>query len=616
MAARTTRRASTPKAAFVADAPAPTTRPGAEIHWGFPVCLDPAIPQPERDELIAWCGRFTAVHDQRTAGLFIAGPDTTAEVRRDVWARGGNLLELAQLRAQTPPDDHAARSERLARALAEPCARRWYEAAMLLATWDPAGRADAIAAAERLLAAWPAELRTRTYAFSLHPALQPLVRVHEGDASAVAAGRTVLRTRDLAGLRTPHATITCLELGEPTAIAGLIAGCAALPRLERLVLRHPGRDGTLDLAALLAAPALRGLTALSLEGFTLQPWDVEALAECPQPLAQLRLVGARLPPESGPALAALVARKPLRTLDLRDNELGTPGACALFGDPDRWRSLQLLDLSHNSVGDAGVAALARADLSALRWLDLSLELTTSKRIQALTAAGARSLAEAPALTALETLHLQFQPIAGAGVAALLRSPGLRSLRALDAAYARVKLVDLAAADPTDPPPLHHLRLDRPERSRKKYHLEDATFLRGVRSLHLGQLDGSEYAAVLTCPHLAALERLALGHPDSGVKPAIAALTTLAPPPALRWLDLGGWPVDADLATNLARSPLGRQLWGLRLTSPATTADAWDVLQRAGLPLLGSAQIDCTIPAARPLDGTTFREEFITTPVRA
>src|ERR1043165_3233715 len=67
----------------------------------------------------------------------------------------------------------------------------------------------------------------------------------------------------------------------------------------------------------------------------------------------------------GPRLARLLDLTQLTSLDLRDNQLGADGACALAG----LTQLTSLDLSGNQLGDDGACALA--GLTQLTSLDLS-----------------------------------------------------------------------------------------------------------------------------------------------------------------------------------------------------------------------------------------------------
>jgi hypothetical protein len=423
-------------------------RPTSAVHWGYPYCFDVGLPAGEREELLAFFGRFTEVADRPSAGYFVVGPDTDPEARRAAWDGGGEVLELEQLRAQLPPDDVAARSERLARVLARPTDRGWSELVMLLLTWDEATLPAAIDEAERLLADWPDELRARVDRWVGRPELQRLVRaqwlVEGAEWPAIIDGVTTVKTQMLAEVAANQgrfAGITSLEISGKSGIPGVVAGCTGLPTLERLILQqptYPDGDGVGELARLLRAPHLQRLRGLSLYGYTLTEEDLEALADCPQPLENLRIQCAHLRPADARALATLASRRRLRTLDLKYNDLGPEGAGVLFENSDDWQALRVLDFSANEIGDEGAAAIARAAPAELRWLNLA----SNDPANQLTAAGARALADAP-LGRLATLNVFGHPIGAEGLVALLYSRRLRGLRALNAAFPGASLAEIA-----------------------------------------------------------------------------------------------------------------------------------------------------------------------------
>jgi hypothetical protein len=589
-------------------------RPSNPVHWGYPFCLDAAIPEPERGELAAWFGRFVELSDEPRSGFFVVAPDTDPERRRAAWDAGGVVIEVEALRAQMPSDDPDERRERMERVLARPSGEGWSELAMLLTTWDDAGFREALAAAERTLVDWPDELRTKIDAWNDRPELLRLVRVHWGeiDERGPPAGITTLRTQDIDALvahQDRFAQITYLEISGRSGLPDVALGLTALTNLERLVLHQPTyNEGTadIDLPALLAAPHLRGLKGLHLYGYTPSIADLEALAACEQPLELLKIQYGRMPPEAGRPLAALAARRRLRSLDLKYNDLGPEGAELLFASPDDWSALRVLDISANEIGDAGVEALARAGLGELRWLCISSNDPKNQ----LTAAAAEALATAPSLGNLETLFLHGHPIGAEGVTALLHSPYLRGLRRLNVGFPSASLEQIVARRPTvDPVDVVELNLGHLDASKtKKLDLSAATFLRTVRSLSLDSLDGAEYGPVLACPHLESLEVLILGGGYSNPKKAFAALTSATPPPNLRYLGLSGWKLTPEQAAALTASPLGQQLWGVDLMASYTTPDAWHALYHGGLPLAGSPLFDPHAPSEYATS-TTFREEI-------
>ena len=594
--------------------PPVAVRPANPLHWGYTFCLDEALPADERAALRAFLERFTQVNDGSSAGFYVVAAGTEPEARRAAWDASGALVEVEQLRAQMPTDDVAARSERLARALARPTSEGWCEAAMLLSTWDAATLPAALAMAERLLASWPDELRQDVEAWKDRPELGALVRVFWGpiEGDGPAKGITVVRTQDPHGLEKQQerlSAIRVLELSGKSKLPEVVARCEAMTSLERLVLQQPTySEGTakIDLGRLLAAPHLQRLGGLSLYGYSLTAADIEALADCPQPLQHLRLQYAKMKPAMAKGLARIASRKPLRSLDLKYNDLGPKGASALFAAPDDWRALRVLDISANEIGDEGVEALARASLDELRWLNIASNDPKNQ----LGPAAARALAEAPALAKLETLILHGHPLGAEGVAALLHSPCLRGLRRLNVAFCDASLAAIVEClGSGEPVALTELNLGNMQSSEsKKLDLEGATFLRGVRSLSLDSLDGAEYAAALSCPHLDALEVLVLGGGYSNPRKGFEALCSAKPPPRLRYLSLSGWKLTAEQARRFAASPLGQQLWGVELMSSYTVPDAWYELYRAGLPTVGSPFFDAYAPNEH-VTTTTFREEI-------
>ncbi|MEZ4430566.1 MAG: hypothetical protein R3A51_23065 [Nannocystaceae bacterium] len=580
-------------------------RPHSPIPWSYGFRLDAAISAKERKQLGEWIKRFTELTQDRL-GVFVACDGTDPERRRASWDAGGEVIELAQLRAQMPTDED--RERRLERALADAASDRWPEAVMLLSTWPEDTRARAIETAEAALALWPDARRTSVQAWAKRPELQRLTRTAFGAVAGMldAAHATVLATQDVAGLRAHHdalARLTCLEVSGSSGLDRMLLECTGLTGLRQLALQQPTYsegNGTLDLAALLAAPHLERLEALSLYGYTLTDADIRALVECRQPLTRVRLQCAALQPEAGAMLGQLAARKRLQSLDLKYNDLGPKGAEALFKGGD-WSSLRALDFSANEIGDRGVAALTSAAPSQLRWLNLSSNDTSEQ----LTAASAEALASCEALGELRTLILNGHPV-GVGVAALVESPALRSLRALDVAFPSASLRDiLAACSGVNGPPLEELQLGNTE-SDKPADWSRAAFLQRVRCLSLDSLDGKLYAGALTCPHLEALESLTLGGCYSNNSAGFKALTTSAPPPNLHYLGLEGWKLSAKQATALARSPIGQQLWGVGLMSSYTSVEAWRCLYDAGLPTAGTAAFE-RYPASEFDAMSTFRE---------
>lgn len=588
-------------------------RPSYAVHWGYAYCFDAALEKEERATLEGFFARFTTVREQPGHGFFVVAAETDVETRRAAWAADAIVIEVEQLRAQLPSADEAARRERLERALARPSSEGWAEVVMLLSTWDAATLGGALHEAERRLTSWPDELRTTVAPWGDRPELLRLVRVHWGPLDAAPAAEiTVVRTQDAKELVRHQAALSGLRVLDVSGAVGLpdvVARCTALGGLERLVLQQPTYSkGTaaIHLGKLLAAPHLQRLGGLSLYGYKLAARDLAALAECAQPLEHLRIQYASMKPPAARALARLASRRSLRSLDLKYNDLGPEGASELFAAPEDWRALRVLDVSANEIGDEGARALAQASLVELRWLNLSSNAPEHQ----LGPAAARALAESAALGRLETLILHGHPIGAEGLAALLYSPCLRELRRLNAGFADTSLAALMKElGPGEPVPLTELHLGNLESSSPwRLDLRPAEFLRTVRLLSLDALDGEEYAEVLACPHLGALEVLVLGGGYANPDAAFKALCSAGPPPRLRYLGLNGWRFTAEQAREFAASPLGRQLWGLDLMTSYTVPDAWYEFYCAGLPLLGSPFYDAYAPSEHTTT-TTFREEI-------
>lgn len=561
--------------------------PAPQPHWGYSFELDASLPSEERAALEAFFTRFTRLGDR--SSILVVGPDTPVEVRRAAFDGNRHVLEVEQLRAHLPSDDVASRTERLRAALEVPSSERWYEAAMLLSTWDERSLPDALAVAEACLASWPDTLRGDIPAWSDRPALQALVRTFGGAVAALrerptSRAITALYTQDPAGLAADEdlSHLSTLNLSGSSGLGDVMTSCASLGRLTQLELMQPTyTEGTkpLDLKALLKTPSLRELKALSLYGYTLSKTSLDALAGCEQPLERLRIEYGKMKPAAATQLAKLASRKALKGLQLKYNDLGPEGAAVLFAGVDDWSALRVLDISANEIGDEGVVALTRAALTELRWLSLSSNAPT----QRLTERAARALAEAGSLAKLDGLFLMGHPIGSAGVAALLTSPALRGLRRLNVSYASASLADvmkkLGDAETVAPTELALGGND----SAKPAKWERATFLREVKNLSVDSLDGRNYAGLLACPHLRSLEVLTLGGCYAHADEAFDALVGAAPLPSLRYLDLTGWKPTQEQARAMARSPLFQSLWGVELMASYVTPEAWRELYDAGVP---------------------------------
>jgi uncharacterized protein (TIGR02996 family) len=178
-----------------------------------------------------------------------------------------------------------------------------------------------------------------------------------------------------------------LQLEGAGALAGALAGCPYLARLETLhfVDYYSDPIDAAGMRALAGSPHLGRLTALRLYSNNLGDEGVRALAGAPW------LAG-------------------LRVLDLGNNGLSAEGVAALAGTPHPFRP-EFLALGRNAVGDAGLGALA-----------VSPVLTRVKRLflsnNAIGHRGASALARSPHLGRLQYLDLDNNPLGDAGALAL------------------------------------------------------------------------------------------------------------------------------------------------------------------------------------------------------
>ena len=144
----------------------------------------------------------------------------------------------------------------------------------------------------------------------------------------------------------------------------------ALPDLRTLWLAHTYMDDK-AMTRLVRSPLLRRLTSLSIGEDHAGPTArvLCRLAEAADQLSELEL-DLRAIKSDGAAEIVRMLRAPLRRLRLRIGDSGLAMANALLNNP-ALRDLRKLDLSGQPLGHGAVAALARAGLDSLEWLDLS-----------------------------------------------------------------------------------------------------------------------------------------------------------------------------------------------------------------------------------------------------
>ena len=200
----------------------------------------------------------------------------------------------------------------------------------------------------------------------------------------------------------------------------LLAGTETWAWVEEVYL-HGGVDA--DVARLRRCALLEQVGGLGFRRFELGPAGARSLAAWPL-LERLHRLDLRQTPLGDPGLAALAASRllgNLRFLDLSGCRLEADGLASLAGAS--LPRLQLLMLGGNSLGDAGLVALARArPLPRLRHLHL--------RGNQIGDAGGVRLAGWPGLAEVRELGLEDNHLGSATAIALARSPYLECIESL------------------------------------------------------------------------------------------------------------------------------------------------------------------------------------------
>ncbi len=203
--------------------------------------------------------------------------------------------------------------------------------------------------------------------------------------------------------------------------AGLLARSAALGRVQRLNLSSNGLGPAA--CAALGAGELAALRSLHVRANHIGDEGLRALARGGA-LAKLRALSAshnRITSLGALELADAFPAE-MEVLSLSWNRIGDAGVMALAGTAGAAR-LAALDLGYCELGDAAAAALAAArGLARLSTLNLG--------VNRIGDAGLAALAASPHLGRLEALNLGHNPVGDAGVLALFASPLLAGLTAL------------------------------------------------------------------------------------------------------------------------------------------------------------------------------------------
>jgi uncharacterized protein (TIGR02996 family) len=411
------------------------------------------------------------------------------------------------------------------------------------------------------------------------------------------------------------------------AVARFLARTCTLPALERLCLDHTpiGDDG---LATLADGPALRGLTALTVEGCGITGTGFTSLNSSPWPrLRHLKLFGNRLGSAGAEVLAGSPQLATLWSLKLNGTDFTDRAACVLGRSPYPTQ-LRDLDLSMDPVGDEGFIALARSPaLGELR----RLKLRYSKGRQGVPERphigphGGAALAQAAFASRLRVLDLSQQKVSDAGLVGLAASGGYTHLEELQLSENEIGDTGvLALVGATQLQRLTTLRLsgnhigpagaralagwssltrlkwasldrnplgpDGVEVMLRRASLEQQTkSLADVIHLILTEMDvGDEGVVRLTAwdglASCASLELL-----NNGITAHGARLLAASPGTAqLRQLEIGGNPIGDEGAAALAASPHFQGLEDLGLGSCGLT-DA-GVMALVGSPYLKNLQV--------------------------
>jgi len=234
--------------------------------------------------------------------------------------------------------------------------------------------------------------------------------------------------------------LALLESGTLSALRELdVSGCnlddqavrkmAATPGLARISALGigynclAGDEGLAALAALWASPHVRGLARIDLREMEgLEPGWLASLAEAAPNLAALEALwiedtdvdAAQLEPLSASSLrlSSLVAER---------NPIGDEGCRLIAGSPV-FAGLELLNLAGAEIGSDGIAALAGANLAALRVLRLSGNPVDK--------AAAKALLASETLPRLEELDLSDTGLSKADKQSLRDSRGAKRLKTL------------------------------------------------------------------------------------------------------------------------------------------------------------------------------------------
>jgi uncharacterized protein (TIGR02996 family) len=174
-------------------------------------------------------------------------------------------------------------------------------------------------------------------------------RIHAIAPQFVAGSRQIL-----AAAPAPEVTLIAVRKHVDAVASAPTGQCAKLDiRRQHLSAEHVAR--------IVGSPTIRGLRGLGLFGQPLGPSGIDVLATTPHltSLDELELGNTVLLDEGVSRLVLSDKLRTLSVLGLAQNRITWKGAEMIARAS--WPALMQLDLSHNPIGDAGIAAIAASD---------------------------------------------------------------------------------------------------------------------------------------------------------------------------------------------------------------------------------------------------------------
>lgn len=199
----------------------------------------------------------------------------------------------------------------------------------------------------------------------------------------------------------------------------LVAG-RGLPKLHDLTLNYTQCDRTC-LALLAAWPKFAQLTRFRIGGVRMTDDDLRSLVLSLKSVRELDLYAADLDFHAGELLVQLPTRRTLEVLALDSNELGDEGMVHLARQP--WNGLRELTFSHSHIGYRGAMALAESGhFPSLVQLSMVANRLGSDGMQAFAHHGR--------LPSLGSLDVSLNDLGNDGLESVLRTDRFPALRTL------------------------------------------------------------------------------------------------------------------------------------------------------------------------------------------